>query len=170
MSKITRRELLIFFGCGAAAAVVADGGLERKILGAGGNIAQAIEGDLSFTPVRLLHPLEIYQDKESFLPTGIDGAGKTLPAVADPSLDSYKVIDDVVVPPEYERYVIVKWGDQVFPNSEDYVSYNCDLTGYIPIRGSNNNGFLWVNHEYVSYPMSILPVEDPTEYAGFPHN
>ncbi|MBC6421239.1 MAG: PhoX family phosphatase [Hormoscilla sp. SP12CHS1] len=168
MSKLTRRELLIFFGCGAAAAVVADGGLERKILGTGGNIAQAIEGDLSFTSVRLPHPLEIYQDKESFLPTGIDGAGETLPAVADPSLDSYNVIDDVVVPPEYERYVIVKWGDRVFPNPEDYVGYNCDFTSYIPIRGSNNNGFLWVNHEYVSYPMSILLVEEPEEYAGLP--
>lgn len=167
MSKLTRRELLVFLGCGAAAAVVADGGLERKMLGTGGNIAQAIEGDLSFTPVRLPHTLEVYQDKESFLATGIDGAGETLPVALDPSLDSYNVVDDVVVPPEYERYVIVKWGDRVFPNPEDYVGYNCDYTGYIPIRGSNNNGFLWVNHEYVSYPMSILLVEEPEEYAGF---
>jgi secreted PhoX family phosphatase len=61
----------------------------------------------------------------------------------------------VVVPPEYERYVIVSWGDRVFPNKDEYFGYNCDYTGFVPIDGkSANDGYLWVNHEYISYPFS----------------
>jgi len=45
-----------------------------------------------------------------------------------------------VVPPEYERYVIVK--DRVFPNKEDYFGYN-DYTGFVPIDGrTSNDGYL----------------------------
>ncbi|KAF3885068.1 MULTISPECIES: PhoX family protein [Nostocales] len=161
MSKLGRRQILLFFA-GTAGAVAID-----QILGGAAHVGQARgPRSLSFTPVRLPHPLEIYQDKNSFLPESI-GQGKVLDS-SNLNLASYKVIDDVVVPPEYERYVIVSWGDRVFPNKEEYFGYNCDYTGFIPIDGSNDEGYLWVNHEYVSYPISFLAPETPTNLTGYP--
>jgi secreted PhoX family phosphatase len=87
-------------------------------------------GHLSFTPVRLPHPLPIYKQQKSFLATGLE-MGTLLPTSADTRLLSFTVIDDVVVPPEYERYVIVHWGDRVFPNRDDYVGYNADYTAFV---------------------------------------
>ncbi len=70
--------------------------------------------------------------------------------------------------PEYKRYVIVHWGERVFRNPEDYVGYNADYTGFVPMPRNDRHdddddrhskaetGYLWVNHEYVSYPASTL--------------
>jgi secreted PhoX family phosphatase len=80
-------------------------------------------------------------------------------------LAEYQIYDDIVVPPEYERYVIVSWGDRVFPNQEDYFGYNNDFTGYV---GTPTSGYLWVNHEYVSYPISFLAPDTPTDVISFP--
>ena len=166
MSKLTRRQLLIFFGGSAGAAVLAPV-LNKKMFGSASDVAQAQE-PLKFTPVRLPHPLPIYKEQKSYLPTG-NGQGTTLNPAADPKLASYTVIDDVVVPPEYERYVIVRWGDRVFPNQEEYFGYNNDYTAFIPINGNNpNDGYLWVNHEYISFPFSAIAPEVPSDLAGFP--
>lgn len=169
MSKLTRRQLLIFFGASAGTAVLAPA-LEKNFFGSNPSIAKAIE-PLKFTPVRLPHPLPIYQDLPSFLATG-NGEGQILSSSQDTRLNSYNVIDDVVVPPEYERYVIVSWGDRVYPNQEEYFGYNSDYTGFVPIDGRNpNDGYLWNNHEYVSYPLTLaIPGYDPTEpeFAEFP--
>ena len=69
----------------------------------------------------------------------------------------------MIVPPEYERYIIVQWGDRVYPNSDDYFGFNNDHTGYVPIRGSDD-GFLVINHEYTSYPFHQLC---PAANTGF---
>ncbi|WP_449417143.1 PhoX family protein [Phormidium nigroviride] len=165
MSKISRRQLLIFFGSSAAASVLAPQ-LSQKLLGDSGT-AQA-QVPLTFTPVRLPHPLPIYQKQSSFIPTGIE-KGTIAPASADTKLVNYTVMDDVIVPPEYERYVIVRWGDRVFPDRADYFGYNCDYTAFIPNRGSDSDGYLWVNHEYVSYPMSkVAPAETTEDLTAFP--
>ncbi|HLP87965.1 MAG TPA: PhoX family phosphatase [Nostocaceae cyanobacterium] len=160
MSNLTRRELLKFFAGSAAAAVLAD-----KFLDGFNSTAQATT--LTFTPVRLPHPLPVYQQVNSFLPIGI-GQGEVLSASSDVKLASYNVIDDVVVPPEYERYVIVGWGDKVFPNQEEYVGYNCDYTGFVPIGRSADEGYLWVNHEYVSFPFSGLAPGTSSDVAALP--
>jgi uncharacterized protein len=167
MSKLSRRQFLIFFGGSAATTALAP-----NFAGLGGDTAVAAT-PLSFTPVRLPHPLPIYQQQPSFLPTGggqgsIVGAADT---VAKMNLASYTPLDDVIVPPEFEWYSIVSWGDRVFPNSEEYVGYNCDYTGYVPLKGLNNAGFLWVNHEYVSFPISRLAPETPSDItAEFPES
>jgi hypothetical protein len=158
MSKLTRRKLLTFFGSSIAATALAPT-LERRLLG-GGTLAEAAQ--LSFTPVRLPHPLPIYQQQKSFLPTGI-GVGEIKAAANDIRLSQYSILDDVVVPPEYERYVIVSWGDRVFPNGDEYFGYNNDYTGYV---GSPNDGYLWVNHEYASYPLSKFAPETPEDIAS----
>jgi secreted PhoX family phosphatase len=151
---VTRRDILGFFGIAAASLVIEPviGGPLRTV-----RRADATPAALSFTPVRLPHPLPIYVEHESYLATGIAG-GTVLPAAADTRLASYTVIDDVVVPPEYERYVIARWGDRVFPDPDDYVGYNCDYTAFIGLSGEDDerDGYLWVNHEYVSYPFSTL--------------
>lgn len=165
MSKFTRRQLLIFFGASAGAAVLAPA-LEDKLFGGNLNVAKASQ-PLKFTPVRLPHPLPIYQQQTSYLPTTI-GQGTVLNPSSDARLGQYNIIDDVVVPPEYERYVIVRWGDRVFPNQEEYFGYNCDYTGFVSINGNNpNDGYLWVNHEYISYPFSKLAPEAPDDVAEF---
>lgn len=183
MSKLTRRQLLIFFGASAGTAVIAP--LGNKIVGSNLSVAQAIT-PLAFTPVRLPHPLPIYQQLPSFLATG-NGEGNILNASEDVRLTKYTVLDDVIVPPEYERYLIVSWGDRVFSNTEEYVGYNNDYTGFVPLDSNNlrgrernnsvatgssydgidvNDGYLWINHEYVSYPISTLAPETPKDLAG----
>lgn len=141
---VTRRAFLAFVGGTAAAGM---SGLAH----ANGALTQGRR--LALTPVRLPHPLNIYTREDSFLATGI-GAGTVVPASPSPELSTYTVVDDVVVPPEYERYVLVGWGDRVFPNVDDYVGYNHDFSAFIPLFG-DHDGLLWVNHEYTSYPMSV---------------
>ena len=162
MSKLSRRELLIFFAGSAGAVILGD-----KLLNGFASGADAKMPSISFTPVRLPHPLAIYQQQKNFLPTGID-RGEVVNVSADIKLSSYNVIDDVVVPPEYERYVIVSWGDRVFPNKDDYFGYNNDFTGFIPLGKTDNVGYLWVNHEYISFPFSSLVVEDSSDLKGLP--
>jgi uncharacterized protein len=165
MSKVTRRQLLIFFGASASAAVLAPN-LEKELFGSNLDVAEASQ-PLKFTPVRLPHPLPIYKVRKNYLATAI-GQGTVLNPSSDTRLAQYNIIDDVVVPPEYERYVIVRWGDRVFSNQEEYFGYNCDYTGFVPIDGrSPNDGYLWVNHEYVSYPFSTLAPAAPSDVAGF---
>ena len=166
MSTITRRQLLIFFGSSAATTVLAPQ-LTKTLFGINSSAAEALV-PLSFTPVRLPHPLPIYRELPSFMPTGLNGQGTVMAASQDTKLTSYSVVDDVVVPPEYERYVIVRWGDRVFPNPADYFGYNSDYTGFVGLRGSNGDGYLWVNHEYVSFPMSKVAPEAPSDVASFP--
>jgi len=154
----------MFFGASAGAAVLSPE-LGEKLLG--GSMAQAQSAPLSFTPMFLPSPLPVYRRQVSFLPTGPSPAG--VRSVRPNPVTTYTVIDDVHVPPEYERYVIVAWGDRVFPNPEDYVGYNADYTAFAPLTpGSTTDGYLWVNHEYVSYPFSPLAPEAPANVALLP--
>ena len=166
MSKITRRQLLIFFGSSAATTVLAPG-LTQKLFGINSSAAEALVPP-SFTPLRLPHPLPIYRELPSFMAMAPGGQGTVMAASQDTKLTSYSVVDDVVVPPEYERYVIVRWGDRVFPDPADYFGYNNDYTGFVGLRGSNDDGYLWVNHEYVSFPMSKVAPEAASDVESFP--
>lgn len=167
MQELSRRDFLAFLGAGATGAALGAPGLLLRPARAG-----RPDDAPRFTPVRLPHPLTIYTELASWLPSGPDGAGRTLPAAAQSELASYAVIDDVVVPPEYETYVILSWGDRVYANPHDYCGYNHDWTGFAALRG-RLDGYLFVNHEYVSYPwedafaavVGFTP-ESPREAAG----
>jgi secreted PhoX family phosphatase len=166
MTKFTRRQLLAFFGASAGVTVLGPV-FGEQLFGGNEAVVNATQ-PLGFTPVRLPFPLEIYTEQESYLPTGI-GQGTVLQPSADAQLSNYTLIDDVVVPPEYERYVIVAWGDRVFPNPEDYFGYNSDYTAFVPINGrSTNDGYLWNNHEYVSFPISAVAPGTPNDLAASP--
>jgi uncharacterized protein len=163
--NFTRRQLLSFF-VGSAVTTVVTPKVMSSFGSQYGEVAQAT-GTLGFTPVRLPHPLPIYQQNKSYLASAPNQGTTLNPVTAfeQMNLNSYSPIDDVVVPPEYERYVIVKWGDRVFPNGDEYVGYNCDYTGYVAISG-DNDGYLWINHEYVSYPISKFAPEIPTDVTS----
>lgn len=153
-NSVNRREFLAFVGGTSAVAGVGTLTFSGSAAAHGGH-----GSSLLATPVRLPHPLNIYTQRDSFLASGI-GSGNIVAASASPELTTYTVIDDVVVPPEYERYVIIGWGDRVFPSADDYVGYNHDYTAYVPLLG-DRDGLLWVNHEYTSYPMSVYTTTTP---------
>jgi uncharacterized protein len=166
MSNFSRRELLTFFGVSAATAVASDAFGNRFFSGFNSASAQAVP--TTFTPVRTPHALPIFRVQNSFLASGLNGQGTVIPPSSNAGrIDSFTCIDDVVVPPEFIRYTILSWGDRLFPNNDEYVGYNNDYTGYVPING-NNEGWLWVNHEYVSYPFSPLVPEAPAGTGALP--
>jgi secreted PhoX family phosphatase len=76
-------------------------------------------------------------------------------------------VDDLIVPPEFDRYVIVAWGDRLFADPQEYAGYNCDYTAFTPIN-RHRDGYLWINHEYVSFPISDGAPEAPSDLSGFP--
>lgn len=170
MQEVNRRSFLAFIGSTGATAAVGGAG---TLLSSGG--AYALPVPVSFTPVRVPFPLPIFTTNNNWLPTGVNGAGTLIASVetGGPAVElaNYTVIDDLVVPPEYERYIISAWGDRPFgdtahSSSSDYVGYNCDYTGYVPLVGTND-GLLWQNHEYTSYPFSELAPGTP---AGLVNN
>ncbi len=160
---VDRRQILKFLGAGAALFVLEPAHARSLMAARGANRALP----LALSPVRLPHPLPIYEKRASYLATGL-GQGTRLAPSAGAKLDAYTVIDDVVVAPEYERYVIVRWGDRVFPGNDDYVGYNADYTAFIPVRGRGEDGYLWVNHEYVSYPLSSIAPAIPAGLGDRP--
>ena len=173
VTTVSRRQLLKFLGAAGGAAVAAP---YLRFDPAGAQFAGAAFS--GFTPIRLPHPLEAYTAKPSFLPDGslLPGGmgGATLPPAANPALAAYATFDDVVVPPEFERYVIVRWGDRVFPalagdeQDQHYVGYNADYTAFFPRGPERMAGFLWVNHEYISFPFDHNVGEAPPDLATFP--
>src|SRR6185295_11076680 len=97
------------------------------------------------------------------------GVGHVVPPAADPALATYVVLDDLVVAPELERYVIVRWGERLFPNADDYVGNNHDYTSFLPLNGQNEaDGVLWMNHEYVSFPFLGASPATPASLVGAP--
>ncbi|MBW4697210.1 MAG: DUF839 domain-containing protein [Aphanocapsa lilacina HA4352-LM1] len=151
MSEYSRRELLKFLGVTGGAALLGSM-LPGQAIARPGSFL----GSGPLTPVRLPHALPIYATQKSYLPA----AGKT--AYYGQPLTSYTVLDDLVVAPEFERYVIIGWGDRVFPNSADYFGFNCDFTAFRPIGpGNTSEGYLTVNHEYANFPMALGVPETP---------
>jgi secreted PhoX family phosphatase len=70
-------------------------------------------------------------------------------------LARFEVVDDLVLPEGYRYDVVAKWGD-VFgpadqPEHQVHFGYNNDYTGLVPIAGSTDEYWLFVNHEYLSF-------------------
>ncbi|WP_100330288.1 PhoX family protein [Bacillus xiapuensis] len=57
--------------------------------------------------------------------------------------------DELVLPRGYKYDVVAAYGD-VINKKGDTFGYNNDFTMFFPMRGSNDRGLLWVNHEYIS--------------------
>lgn len=162
-SELTRRRFLAFL---AGASVLSGTSLGR----AAASLFHLNQNDglplAGITPLRLPHPLPVFAERDSFLATGLNGVGRKLSKDAAARLDDFEVIDDVVVSPEYERYVIVSWGDRVFPDPDDYTGFNHDYTGFVPVGPGNDAGLLWINHESISFPFSTLAPQLSEKFAG----
>src|SRR6266511_5913134 len=143
--ELSRRQFLAFVGVTGGAAA-ADALLATAAVGADGSVGDFL--GRGATPVRLPHQLPIYLSRDSFLPTTGQVGDFGAP------LAEYIVLDDVIVAPEFERYLVVAWGDRVFDDRDQYVGYNCDYTAFRRLHVAGD-GFLWVNHEYVSFPISL---------------
>ncbi len=54
-------------------------------------------------------------------------------------------LDDVVLADGFRYDLLIKWKDKI--NDTDFFGYNNDYTAFIPL--SDDDGLLWVNHEYI---------------------
>ena len=89
MSRLSRRQALIFFGASAATTALGPTLTGKVVGGQRTSLAEAaVNGSLNYTPIRLPHPLPIYQTADSFLPSGLE-EGKLIPASANTQLSSY---------------------------------------------------------------------------------
>lgn len=154
MFELDRRNFLAFLGVAGGATLIQS---SRALAANPGLTNSAFPGG-AFTSVRLPHDLPWYTNNPSYLPSGI---GSGVVANYPDTLGAYTVFDDLVVPPEFGRYVIVSWGDRVFADPEEYFGYNCDYTSYVPVNGETS-GYLTVNHEYISFPMAFDAPEAPS--------
>ncbi|MFK2826073.1 DUF839 domain-containing protein [Bacillus sp. B190/17] len=57
--------------------------------------------------------------------------------------------DELVLPRGFKYDVVAAYGDVINKEGETF-GYNNDFTMFFPIKGSNERGLLWVNHEYTS--------------------
>ncbi|MEM9554673.1 MAG: alkaline phosphatase PhoX [Acidobacteriota bacterium] len=69
-------------------------------------------------------------------------------------LARYEVIDDLVLPDGFRSHVVARYGDVFGPTGATerriVFGFNNDYTGLLPIDGSDDEFWLFVNHEYVS--------------------
>ena len=56
--------------------------------------------------------------------------------------------DDLVLAPGFQYKTLISWGEKI--NDQDFFGYNNDFTCFIPLKNRDDEGLLWVNHEYPS--------------------
>ncbi|MFZ4639118.1 MAG: PhoX family protein [Nodosilinea sp.] len=128
--SLNRRQVLLFFG--ATAGTVALGSLPGQSgnpLGMGAAEAAA-SAELAFKPVKLPMPITS---------AGI-GTDRQVSEYA-----TFKLMDDLVLPPGYTYNVIAAWGEAV---GDSRFGYNNDYLSYV--ETAPGQGYLGVNFEYVS--------------------
>jgi secreted PhoX family phosphatase len=55
--------------------------------------------------------------------------------------------DELQVPDGYTVDTVIKWGEE-FADGLSF-GYNCDYSAWFPLSGKNDEGLMWVNHEYI---------------------
>ncbi len=132
---LKRRNFLIFLG--ASVGSVALGSFPKygkNFSMPFANPASAVtpkSNGLSFKPVRGPIPLPTYDDME---------LTKQLPDYSE-----FEIKDDLVLPEGFTYDVIAAWGDKV---GDSRFGYNNDYLSFI--ESGKDEGFLTVNHEYIS--------------------
>ena len=81
--------------------------------------------------------------------------GDPQPASADAArLAEYRVVDDLLLPRGFRYDIVARWDERFGPDDDPTrrirFGYNNDYTGIVPIAGSDDEYWLFVNHEYVS--------------------
>lgn len=139
-AEIDRRSFLKYVGAGATALAGAQlGSLIPLGCAAGGGRTVFVHADGTPDWVAPRYPV----------PLPGDPGDATTDAVR---FASYEVQDRLVLPEGFRFDIIAEWGDR-FGNGEHEVSfgYNNDYTGLLPIPGTENELWLFVNHEYLSF-------------------
>ena len=90
------------------------------------------------------------------LPTPIPfPADLALPAADGKRLAHFAVEDELLLPDGFTYDIIAQWGDTFGPARETskqiQFGFNCDFIGLVPLRGSNDEFYMVVNHEYISF-------------------
>ncbi len=100
---------------------------------------------------------------------GVGGAGRAnASTLGFAELARARDVDDHW-PDAYERQILIRWGDAMFPDSpafdpatltgadaERQFGYNNDFTVYLPIDGRSDRGLMVVSHEYAA-PFLMFP-------------
>lgn len=124
-----RREFLLFLGAGIGTAAISNLSGCRQ-LGFSSDKTTPLASGLSFEPIRIPIPLDIYELSEQ----------EQMEAFS-----RFEVADDLVLPPGHEYQVIAAWGD---PVGDSRFGYNNDYVSFV--ETAENEGFLTVNFEYIS--------------------
>lgn len=128
---VKRRHFLMFLGAGAGSVALQPFMSSRQPFSLFSDSAVAQEtSSIPFRPI------------QGPMPLGIDGFDRSK-QLSDYS--QFTVVDDVVVPEGYTYDVIAAWGD---PVGNSRFGYNNDYLSFI--ETSENEGYLTVNHEYIS--------------------
>lgn len=124
---LKRREFLLFLGAGAGSIALQP--LTQSFFMGQGVASTSVSG-LPFKPVKGVMPL--FTD-------GIDKVKQVS------EYSKFAVADDVVLPEGYTYSVVASWGDRV---GDSHFGYNNDYISFV--ETAPNEGYLTVNHEYVS--------------------
>ena len=81
-----------------------------------------------------------------------------------------RTVDDMTVPAGYDWGTIIRWGDPLFADSEEFdiqrqtasaqagqFGYNCDYLNVISDGGNDRSGYLVSNHEYTNENIMFSP-------------
>ncbi|MBD2730399.1 DUF839 domain-containing protein [Nostoc sp. FACHB-892] len=129
--SIKRREFLLLFGGSASAAALGSlVGCERKAAVTSPGATPVTQPGFTFQPIKGPIPLQtdglkLEQQKQNY--------------------NTYEVVDDLVLPENFQYQVIASWGDQV---GNSRFGYNNDYLSFIPIN--DEEGYLSINFEYIS--------------------
>lgn len=137
--EIDRRSFLKYVGAGATALMGAQlGSLIPLGCAAGGRRTVFVRADGTPDWVAPAYPVPLPGD-----PTDLADAVR---------FASYEVQDRLVLPEGFRFDVIAEWGDR-FGSGESQITfgYNNDYTGLLPIEGTEDEHWLFVNHEFLSF-------------------
>lgn len=126
-----RRHFLMFVGAGAGSIAL------QPVLSGGRNFSPFQSNPAFAAPTGIP-----FQPIKGAMPIPTDGIA---PAMQIAEYSSHEVLDDLVLPEGFTYDVIASWGDRV---GDKHFGYNNDYLSFI--ETAPGEGFLVVNHEYIS--------------------
>jgi hypothetical protein len=140
---IKRRHFLMFLGAGAGAIAASCATSQQSPFSNSSGGATGTSSGVAFRPVK--GPMSLVTDGIVQVKNRDAAVAKDVVAREVSNYSQYTVVDDLVLPEGYSYQVIATWGDPVgkarFGYNNDYLSL---------IETAPNEGFLTVNHEYIS--------------------
>lgn len=130
---IKRRDFLLFLGAGAGTLAL------QPLVGNGQQSSGSLLGDAAFAQVPAGLP---FRPVKGPMPLKFDDLDQSK-QLSD--FSQYAIVDDLVLPEGYTYQVVAAWGE---PVGDSRFGYNNDYLSFI--ETGENEGYLTVNHEYIS--------------------